>query len=125
MRHLVADEKRQLLYASDMAKDCVWVCDMRTGKTKKFTNVGHKPNTMDLSPDGKVLYVSNRGKDNPKTYYIPGPEWGSIMLIDTGNAKLLDGIVGGNQTVSDEESGHSFRVVRVHLAAERAHGEGA
>jgi hypothetical protein len=33
-------------------------------------------NTMDLSPDGKVLYVSNRGENNPRSCYIPGPEWG-------------------------------------------------
>jgi len=97
LRHLVGDEKRGLLFASDMAKDCVWVTDMKTGATKRFAKVGHKPNTIELSPDGKVLFVSNRGENNAKSYYIPGPEWGSIMLLDTHTGKLLDGIVGGNQ----------------------------
>lgn len=97
LRHLVADEKRGVLFASDMAKDCVWVTDMKTNKTKRFATVGHKPNTIDLSPDGRVLFVSNRGANNPVSYYLPGPEWGSIMLLDAATAKPLDGVVGGNQ----------------------------
>ena len=52
---------------------------------------------MDIGPDGRVLYMSNRGKDNPKTYYIPGPEWGTILAIDTTTGTILDAIVGGNQ----------------------------
>lgn len=97
LRHLVADESRGLLFASDMAKDRVWVTDMASGETKRFAKVGHKPNTIDLSPDGKVLFVSNRGANNPVSYYLPGPEWGSVMLIDARTGKMLDGIVGGNQ----------------------------
>lgn len=97
MRHLAADEKRGLLYTSDMAKDCVWVTNMKTGKTKLFAHVGHKPNTIALSPDGKVLFVSNRGANNPISYYLIGHEWGSILLLDTTTGKPLDGIVGGNQ----------------------------
>lgn len=97
MRHLVADEKRQLLYASDMGKDCVWVTDMRTNKTRKFADVDAKPNTIDLSPDGKTLFVSCRGANNAVSYYLPGPEWGSILLYATDGARPLDAIVGGNQ----------------------------
>ncbi|MDZ4170287.1 MAG: hypothetical protein U1E26_11635 [Coriobacteriia bacterium] len=108
LRHLVADEKRGVLFASDMAKDCVWATDMKTNQTKRFATVGHKPNTIDLSPDGRVLFVSNRGANNAVSYYLPGPEWGSIMLIDAKTAKPLDGIVGGNQCtaldVSDDGS---------------------
>jgi YVTN family beta-propeller protein len=97
MRHLVADEKTGKLYASDMGKNVVWVHDMKTGATTKFCDTDQKPNTIELSPDGKVLFISNRGANNPKSYYIPGPEWGSILLYDTTTAKPLDAIVGGNQ----------------------------
>ncbi|HEX9093923.1 MAG TPA: YncE family protein, partial [Coriobacteriia bacterium] len=97
MRHLVADEKRGLLYASDMGKDAVWVHDMKAGTTKKFCATDHKPNTIDLSPDGRVLYISNRGANNPKSYYLPGYEWGSVLLYDTATGKPLDAVVGGNQ----------------------------
>ena len=32
------------------------------------------------------------------SYYIPGPEWGSVLAIDTGTGRILDAIIGGNQT---------------------------
>jgi sugar lactone lactonase YvrE len=63
-----------------------------------------KPNTIDLSPDGRVLFVSNRGRNNPTSYYLPGPEWGSVLLIDTETGEMLDAIVGGNQTTGLEVS---------------------
>lgn len=97
LRHLVADESTQRLYASDMAKDCVYVCDMKTGKVTRLAGVDEKPNTIDLSPDGRVLFVSCRGENNAKSYYIPGPEWGTILLLDARTGKPLDAIVGGNQ----------------------------
>ena len=110
MRHLVGDPKRDLLYASDMAKDTVYVLNMRTLKTRVFCHTDHKPNTIALSPDGRVLFISNRGANNPKSYYIPGYEWGSILLMDTATGKPLDAIVGGNQCtalgVSDD--GHTL-----------------
>ena len=56
------------------------------------------PNTIDLSPDGRVLYVSNRGRNNPETYTRPGPEWGTVVVIDTTTGDYLDALSGGNQT---------------------------
>ena len=97
MRHMVGDDARGLLYVDDMSTKEVFVIDLATEKVTKLADTDERPNTMDLSPDGKVLYVSNRGKDNPKTYYIPGPEWGSVLAIDTATGKILDAIVGGNQ----------------------------
>ena len=110
MRHLVADEKSGMLYASDMAKDVVWVCDMKTLKVTKFCDTDEKPNTIELSPDGKVLFVSNRGENNPRSYYIPGYEWGTILLISTQTRKPLDAIVGGNQCTALDVSadGHTL-----------------
>lgn len=97
MRHMVADDARGLLYVDDLSTKEVFVVDLTSEMVTKLADTDQRPNTMDLSPDGKVLYVSNRGKDNPKTYYIPGPEWGSILAIDTATGKILDAIVGGNQ----------------------------
>ncbi len=97
MRHLVGDPKRGLLYADDLGKDDVYVIDLRTEQVRKLANTNSQPNTMDLSADGKVLYISNRGA-NGKSYYLPGSEWGSVLAIDTTTGALLDAIVGGNQT---------------------------
>lgn len=97
IRHFAVDEAKGLLYASDMSQDCIWVMDLKTEQVRKFASTDHKPNTIDLSPDGRVLYVSCRGSNNPNSYYLPGPEWGSVLALDTVTGKVLDAIVGGNQ----------------------------
>ena len=97
LRHVVADETTHRLFISDMSKDVVWVHDMVSGKTTKFVDTDEKPNTIDLTPDGKMLFVSCRGENNPKSYYIPGPEWGSILVFDTTDGKPLDALIAGNQ----------------------------
>lgn len=97
LRHIVADEKTGRLFISDMSKNLVWVHDMQTGVTRKFVDVDEKPNTIDLTPDGKMLFVSCRGANNPKSYYIPGPEWGSILVFDTTSGRPLDALIAGNQ----------------------------
>lgn len=97
MRHLVGDAEHGLLYADDMATDEVYMVDLKTDEVRKLADTDEKPNTIDLSPDGKVLYVSNRG-ENGSNYYLPGPEWGSVLAIDTASGRVLDAIVGGNQT---------------------------
>ncbi len=97
LRHIVADEGTGRLFISDMSADVIWVHDMKTGATTKFLDVDEKPNTIDLSPDKKMLFVSCRGENNPKSYYIPGPEWGSILVFDAGNGTPLDAVIGGNQ----------------------------
>ncbi len=41
---------------------------------------------------------SNRGRNNPETYYKPGPEWGTVVVIDAATGAYLDATVGGDQT---------------------------
>jgi YVTN family beta-propeller protein len=95
MRHLVGDGRR--LYVDDMAQGLAWAVDLPNGKPRKLARTDRVPNTLDLTPDGKVLYVSNRGRNGP-SYYRPGPEWGSVLAIDTATGQPLDAIIGGNQT---------------------------
>jgi len=97
MRHLVGDSEQGLLYASDMGRDVVFVHELGGDEVRHLADTDALPNTIDLSPDGRVLYVSNRGENNPETYYIPGPEWGSVLAFDTATGEPLDAIVGGNQ----------------------------
>ena len=97
IRHMVADEQRDLLYMDDLTTNAVWALDLATEEVIKLADTDQRPNTIELSPDRKVLYVSCRGKDNPKTYLIPGPEWGSVQAIDAATGEILDAIVGGNQ----------------------------
>ncbi len=97
LRHIVADEKSGRLFISDMSKNLVWVHDMKSGVTAKFVDVDEKPNTIDLNPDGTMLFVSCRGANNAKSYYIPGPEWGSVLVFDATTGAPLDALIAGNQ----------------------------
>lgn len=97
LRHIVCDEATGRLFVSDMSKDLIWVHDMTTGVTTKFVDTDEKPNTIDLTPDGTMLFVSCRGENNPKSYYVPGPEWGSILVFDTSDGRPLDALIAGNQ----------------------------
>lgn len=97
-RHMAADEKRNLLYVGEFTESAVYVCDMTTDEVRKLCDTDQRPNTIELGPDGNVLYVSNRGEDNPDTGYLTkGYEWGTVLAIDAATGKLLDAIVGGNQ----------------------------
>ncbi|MGH8911270.1 MAG: YncE family protein, partial [Acidimicrobiia bacterium] len=97
-RHLVLDPTGSRLYGSDMAADAIYVTELATAATTHLADVNRLPNTIDLSPDGRVLFVSNRGRNNPESYLLIGPEWGSVLLIDTTTGRPLDAIVAGNQT---------------------------
>lgn len=97
LRHLVLDPSGETIYASDMTKDLTLTVDIATNQVEVLAQSDRKPNTIDISPDGRVLFVSNRGANNPETYLKPGPEWGSVVLIDTATGHYLDAIVGGNQ----------------------------
>ena len=98
MRHLAYDDKTKRIYADDMATGIAHIIDVdketvaTLGKTDAF------PNSIDLSPEGRYLYVSNRGQNNPVSYSIPGPEWGTVTVLDTTTGKTVDAMVGGNQT---------------------------
>jgi YVTN family beta-propeller protein len=98
MRHIVADEEKQVLYFSDMGKASIFRLSLRDDTVTKFADTDLNPNTIALSPDKRVLIVSCRGKNaNVDNFYTPGPEWGSVLLFDTTTGKMLDALVGGNQ----------------------------
>ena len=98
MRHLVGDPERGLMHASDMSRHQVLVVDTVTDEVTEIADVDRMPNTIDLSPDGRILFVSNRGRNNPAGYVIPGPEWGTVVVIDAATGSYLDAVVGGNRT---------------------------
>ena len=98
MRHFAVDEDKNVLYISDMGRASIMKLDLATNKVTKFAKTDINPNTIALSPDKKILFVSCRGTNFSATnYYVPGPDWGSVLLFDTETGKMLDAIVGGNQ----------------------------
>lgn len=99
MRHLVGDLSRGRLYANDMGRNQAYVVDLQAGDVQPLAETDSHPNTSDLTPDGRVLYVANRGR-NGASYLQKGPEWGSVVVIDALTGEHLDAIVGGNQTTA-------------------------
>jgi DNA-binding beta-propeller fold protein YncE len=123
MRHLAGDQAGDRLYADDMGTNQAFVVDLASERVRKLAATDNVPNTIDLTPDGKVLYLSNRGR-NGSTYYLPGPEWGSVLAIDAASGKVLDAMVGGNQTTGLDVSADGrllafsdFLDNRIHLYA--------
>jgi DNA-binding beta-propeller fold protein YncE len=127
MRHLVGDPGAGRLYADDMGTSEAFVVDLATERVRKLADTDNVPNTIDLTPDGRVLYVSNRGK-NGACYCAPGPEWGSVLAVDAASGRVLDAIIGGNQTTGLDVSADGrllafsdFLDNRIHLYTVPAH----
>lgn len=97
LRHIAADEEKGLLFISDMAKAMIFKLDLATNKVENFVGTDKNPNTIALSPDKKILYVSCRGTNASESYYVPGPDRGSVLLFDAKSGEMLDAVVGGNQ----------------------------
>ena len=97
LRHIVGDAERGRLYISDMRKGVVWLVELGTWKATRLASTDPNPNTIDLTPDGRLLFVSCRGQNNRESYYKPGPQWGSVLVFDALTGELLDAIVAGNQ----------------------------
>jgi|GEM_PF-1493102 len=95
-RHAVRLKTGADLFAvSDMMRSKVYFItqNAKVAETKVFNN----PNTIAESNDGKYLYVSCRGKNNPKSYLIKGPDFGKLMVIDIATQQVVEEIEAGNQ----------------------------
>ncbi len=112
LRHIVASEAQKKLFISDLGGARVWQFDLTTDKLSVLAKTDDHPNTIDLGADQRMLYVSNRGKNNPESFLEIGPEWGSVLVIDTYNGRVVDAIVAGNQTTGLDVShdGHLLAV---------------
>lgn len=95
MRHIVSDGK--YLYVSDMARALIYRVNKENDEVEEFMKTETNPNTITLTEDKKILIVSNRGINNPQSYHIPGPEWGTVLFFDVSTGKMLDVLIGGNQ----------------------------
>jgi len=96
-RHIVLDEHRDLAYVSDMATGLVTKLSLKKDKPIASIWVGSNPNTLALTTDGRFLFVSIRGRNHPEDYQKKGPEFGKIVVIDTGSFGIVDWVWGRNQ----------------------------
>jgi DNA-binding beta-propeller fold protein YncE len=94
-RHVLYSRER--LYVSDMYRGRVYILNASDGKVLKFLRVGSNINTMALSPGGRSVYVSSRGKNNPDDYTKPGPEFGSVTVLSAEDLSVQGRVWGRNQ----------------------------
>ncbi len=98
MRHIVHDKERQEYYITAMGIGRVYRLS-ETGEWLGYWNVGDKPNTCAISPDGKQLYVSCRGPNNPDTGYLTrGYEFGKVFVINLDTSSVRGWFWGRDQT---------------------------
>ncbi len=96
-RHIVRDPAANRFYVSDMLNGTLLVLDGNTDSLIRRIYVGPNPNTVVLSPDGKFLFVSTRGKNHPEGYLRKGHVFGKISVVDTESFEIVDWAWGGNQ----------------------------
>ncbi|TGK29448.1 YncE family protein [Leptospira gomenensis] len=97
-RHIVPGPIENKIYVSDMCCSKVEVYDLKEKKVQKTIPVFDKPNTIALSPDGKYLYVSCRGPNNPSEGYLKkGLVLGRVYVIDTTTDTVKEFWEAGNQ----------------------------
>jgi len=94
-RHIIYRDDK--LYVSDMLRGTVNILNAMTGALIKSTRVGYNLNTIVLSPDGKYVFASSRGMNNPVDYTLPGPDFGAVYMLDAQNLTLLEKVWGRNQ----------------------------
>jgi DNA-binding beta-propeller fold protein YncE len=94
-RHIIYRDDK--LYVSDMFRGTVNILNPTTGALLKSTRVGYNINTIAMSPDGKYIFASSRGKNNPVDYTIPGPDLGAVYMLNAQDLTLIEKVWGRNQ----------------------------
>jgi sugar lactone lactonase YvrE len=80
-----------------MGKRRIWAVDPHTLESRELGRTDANPNTIALSRDGQVLFVSCRGRNGPEGYEGPTEEAGTLLLLDTRTGRPLDAVVAGEQ----------------------------
>jgi YVTN family beta-propeller protein len=96
-RHLLLDESRRRLYATDMSRDSLFVLELPTGKLVKEVRLGPNPNTCALSPDGSTIFACTRGTNGAEGYEKEGPDAGEIIAVDAESLEVEARQWGGDQ----------------------------
>jgi len=97
MRHVVLSPDEEVCYVSDLCHNFIYEIDAVTLRILHSYKVFNNPNTIEITKDGRFLFVSCRGPDNPKSYLLRSPENGRIYVIDTVKKEVVQEIDGGNQ----------------------------
>lgn len=85
------------LFVGDMALGQVLVMKTEWPAIETRINVGSNPHVLAVSPDGRLLAVALRGRNNTADYTQEGPDFGKILLFSTATLEKLAEVSGRNQ----------------------------
>jgi len=94
-RHVIYRNGR--LYVSDMYRGTVNILNASTGALLVSRRIGPNINTIVLSPDGRRVIASSRGRNNSEDYTRPGPDFGAVYILKAEDLSLEERIWGRNQ----------------------------
>jgi len=94
-RHVIFYDNK--LYVSDMLRGTVNIINAATGNVTNSKYVGLNINTIVLSPCGRYVIASSRGRNHPEDYTRPGPEFGAVYILEAEDLRLVEKIWGRNQ----------------------------
>ncbi len=95
MRHAVTFGSEIIL--GDMGLGKVHSIDGATGRLLHSLRLTWNINTIDVNPDGRYIFASARGTNNPESYLKVGPDYGRIYVMDRTDLRLLQTVWGRNQ----------------------------
>jgi sugar lactone lactonase YvrE len=73
------------------------ILNASTGAVLASKRIGSNINTIVLSPDGKRIFASSRGRNNPEDYTRPGPEFGAVYMLNATDLSVEEKVWGRNQ----------------------------
>jgi DNA-binding beta-propeller fold protein YncE len=94
VRHVIYRDDK--LYVSDMYRGTVNILNATSGALLVSRRIGPNINTITLSPDGRRLFASSRGR-NGDDYTRPGPEFGAIYMLNANDLTVEERVWGRNQ----------------------------
>ena len=94
-RHVLYRNGR--LFVSDMARGTVNILNAADGTLLASRRIGPNINTIVFSADGRHIFASSRGHNNPVSYTLPGPDFGSVTKIRADNLAHVERAWGRNQ----------------------------
>ncbi|MBN1525444.1 MAG: hypothetical protein JW904_13225 [Spirochaetales bacterium] len=97
MRHIVQTKNGKTLFVSDMMFSKIFEIDATSFSLSHTYSVFSLPNTIDLTPNDELLFVSCRGPNSPEGYLYPSVYPGKVLAIDVASRKIIGAIEGGRQ----------------------------
>jgi YVTN family beta-propeller protein len=94
VRHVIYREGK--LYVSDMYRGTVNILNAATGALLQSKRIGPNINTIAISPDGRCIFASSRGRNNPEDYTKPGPDFGAIYILSAEDLSVQERVWGRN-----------------------------